>query len=218
LTAYKLEYAKQAKRLARLGALDRDLADFFEVNIRTIHRWKIEHEDFAKSLKAGKKVVDDKVEQSLLARATGYSFDSEHIAVTQDGEVVRAPTVEHCPPDVQAARWWMANRRPKEWSLTPRGARKALDFGTLDGSAKSISDAGVNVLRLMAAGELSVEEGQAAAMVLASVSKALEVGELEMRLSGLEGAKPRQITHVQAAVDIATLARTRARTNPRRIT
>jgi hypothetical protein len=48
----------------------------------------------------------------------------------------------------------------------------------------------------MAAGELSVEEGQAAAQVLQSVAKALDVGELERRLVELENpSKPKQLTH-----------------------
>lgn len=96
---------------------------------------------------------------------------------------------------MQAQKWWLANRRPKEYSLTPRGARKALDFGVIDGSPKSISEAGVNVLRLMAAGELSVEEGQAAATVLAAIARALETGELEQRLAELEGTSQKLLTH-----------------------
>jgi len=113
-TKYKREYATQAKKLCELGATDRDVADFFEVNEATIHRWKHSHPDFCDSLKVGKIYADDRVEQSLYRRALGYSHDSVKI-MTVEGSVHVEPYVEHYPPDTTAAIFWLKNRRKEDW-------------------------------------------------------------------------------------------------------
>ena len=113
-TSYKPEYAKQAEKLCILGATDDDLADFFGVSDRTITRWQIKHQEFCRSLKVGKAESDDRVERSLFHKAVGYSFDSEKVFQFQ-GEVVRAKTREHVPPDTTAMIFWLKNRRPHDW-------------------------------------------------------------------------------------------------------
>lgn len=113
---YKPEFAKQAVKLCTLGATDANLADFFEVTPRTIHRWKISHADFAEALRRGKDVADDLVADRLFQRATGYSHDAVKIFMPKGkAQPVYAPYVEHCPPDVAAAIFWLKNRRPNEW-------------------------------------------------------------------------------------------------------
>ena len=113
-TAYRADYAKQAEKLCKLGATDRDVAEFFEVDERTVNRWKLAHPEFCQSVKVGKAEADDRVEQSLYRKATGYSFDSEKI-FQYEGNVVRAATVEHVPPSDTAAIFWLKNRRKEEW-------------------------------------------------------------------------------------------------------
>jgi len=111
---YKPEFAVQAEKLCKLGATDADLADFFEVSERTINRWQIEHEEFCRSTKAGKAESDDRVERSLYHKAVGYTFESEKIFQFQ-GEIVRAETKEHVPPDTTACIFWLKNRRRDQW-------------------------------------------------------------------------------------------------------
>ena len=103
-----------AETLASLGATDLEIAQAFEVNIRTIHRWKLDYPEFRDALEVGKEAADAKVEDSLYKRATGYSFDSEKILVVE-GEPQRVETIEHVPPDVKAAMWWLQNRKPGKW-------------------------------------------------------------------------------------------------------
>lgn len=112
---YKPTFAKQAEKLCGLGATDLDLADFFEVHIRTISKWKVEHSEFGQALKVGKSEADDRVEHSLYQKATGYTFDSEKVFLKRDGEIVRAATREHVPPDTVAMIFWLKNRRPQAW-------------------------------------------------------------------------------------------------------
>jgi hypothetical protein len=103
-----------AEQLAALGATDLEIAQAFEVSIRTIHRWKLEYPAFREALMVGKEAADAKVAESLFKRATGYSFDSEKVFFV-DGEAHRVEIIEHVPPDTKAAMWWLQNRNPKEW-------------------------------------------------------------------------------------------------------
>jgi hypothetical protein len=110
-SAFKPEYVAQAKMLCeRFGAIDSDLAEFFGVSVRSIHRWKHDFPEFREALTVGKEVADDRVEQSLYARAIGYSHDAVKIMAVE-GKVIEVPYVEHFPPDTPAARLWLMNRR-----------------------------------------------------------------------------------------------------------
>jgi len=112
--AYRPEFARQAERLCRLGATDADLADFFDVAIRTVERWKSNRPEFGAAVVDGKEQNDARVVRSLYHRAVGYSFDSEKV-MQNKGAVVRAPIREHVPPDVQAAIFWLTNRQAENW-------------------------------------------------------------------------------------------------------
>lgn len=111
---YKPEFAAQAAKLCALGATDVEIADFFEVDVRTIHRWKGEFEEFCHSLRSGKEVSDERVERSLFARANGYEHDEVDIRVVS-GEIVQTPIRKYYPPDTTAAIFWLKNRRPDLW-------------------------------------------------------------------------------------------------------
>ena len=112
---FKPEFVEQARKLANLGATDREIAGFFEVDERTINRWKGDHPEFCQSLKVGKEAADDRVEQALYRRAIGYSHDALKIAVNAQGEVTQVPYVEQHAPDTTAAIFWLKNRKPGEW-------------------------------------------------------------------------------------------------------
>lgn len=111
---YKDDYAKQAEKLCLLGATDDDLADFFEVDVRTISRWKIVHDEFCQALKVGKDKADDMVERSLYQRALGYTHDEDKV-FNNNGESMIVPTKKHYPPDTTAAIFWLKNRRKEVW-------------------------------------------------------------------------------------------------------
>lgn len=113
-TAYKPDFCEQARKLAELGATDREIAEFFNVNERTLYRWVHEYPEFCQALKVGKDVADDRVERSLYRRAIGYSHDAVKIMQFQGEEIV-VPYVEHAPPDVTACIFWLKNRRKAEW-------------------------------------------------------------------------------------------------------
>ena len=114
-SSYKPEFAKMARHLCKLGATDADLAEAFGVSVVTIDNWKIKYPEFLGSLKASKEEADNRVERSLYARATGYSYDAVKIFCSKDGKITKVPYTEHVPPDVTACLFWLKNRQPEFW-------------------------------------------------------------------------------------------------------
>lgn len=115
-SSYKPEFAEQARKLCELGATDMELADFFEVDARTIYRWKHDHEDFCQSLKVGKDHADERVERSLYQRAIGYEQDEVKIFMPAGAsEPVYAPYRAKIAPETTAGIFWLKNRRGDRW-------------------------------------------------------------------------------------------------------
>ncbi len=139
-TKYKAEYVEEAGELCRQqGYTDKNLAAQFKVSEKTINVWKKQHPQFLQSLKKGKDEFDSQVvEQSLLKRATGYSYDeiTKEPAIVDKGEVDAADIPEGetaekaveeslvvtkivrkgIAPDVTAQIFWLKNRQPHRWS------------------------------------------------------------------------------------------------------
>lgn len=113
-TKYKSEFAEQARKYCLLGAIDKDLAVFFEVDELTINRWKDAHPEFCKALKEGKDEADAKVADRLFNRALGYSHPEDKI-FNNNGIPMVVPTMKHYPPDTTACIFWLKNRQKDQW-------------------------------------------------------------------------------------------------------
>lgn len=113
-TKYRTEYCKQASKLCSLGAVDSDLADFFEVSVSTINLWKVQHKEFSESLQIPKAEADARVTNSLYRRAVGYEHDEVDIRVVE-GQIVKTEIRKHYPPDTTACIYWTKNRQPEQW-------------------------------------------------------------------------------------------------------
>lgn len=105
---------RQVTKLCRLGATDKELADFFEISEATINTWKQRHPEFLEALKSGKMQADAEVADRLYQRALGYSHPEEKIFCDK-GTIVRAATIKHYPPDTMACIYWLNNRRRDDW-------------------------------------------------------------------------------------------------------
>lgn len=118
-SGYDPAFADQAVKLCKLGATDDEIADFFDVSVRTIYRWKHDHEEFCQALKAGKAEADERVQRSLYHNATGYAYTEQQaikVKVEAHKEVVEVVDVErHKPSDTTAAIFWLKNRRSDDW-------------------------------------------------------------------------------------------------------
>ena len=113
-SSYKEEYAEQAEKLCKLGAIDRELADFFGVSEQTVNAWKTSFPKFFESIKKGKTQADAEVASKLFHRAIGYEHADCHVSNYQ-GEITVTPLIKHYAPDPVAAIFWLKNRRPDQW-------------------------------------------------------------------------------------------------------
>lgn len=109
-TDYSPDYDEQVLKLCRLGATDKELADFFDVSEQTLNTWKKKHPSFLESIKEGKERSDAEIANSLFHRAKGYSHKDVHISNYQ-GEITQTEIIKHYPPDPTSCIFWLKNRR-----------------------------------------------------------------------------------------------------------
>ena len=116
-SSYTPALAGIAERLCRNGATDAEIAGILGICLRTLYRWRGEHEAFAAAFKVGKELDDDRVERALYQRAVGYTARAEKV-VTRRGTAEPAVISYqvHIPADVRAALHWLAIRRPETWA------------------------------------------------------------------------------------------------------
>lgn len=113
-TLYNARMNKQAEKLCKLGATDKELADFFEIAESTLNLWKSQYPKFMESIKKGKDAADAEVAEKLFKRATGYSHPDVDIKVIGE-KIVMTKLTKHYAPDTAAAIFWLKNRQKKKW-------------------------------------------------------------------------------------------------------
>ena len=116
----------QLESWARDGLTDEQIASNMGITRKTLAEWKTKYSDICDTLKRGKAVVDIQVENALLKRALGYSYDEvtrERVLDydTSTGQVVGShmeitKTVKkEVQGDTTAQIFWLKNRRPEQW-------------------------------------------------------------------------------------------------------
>lgn len=115
------EHPKAIRPLAAKWMPKCEIAEILGVATTTLDRWLKEHPEFAAAYALGRDDATDHVERSLYARANGYSHPSEKIVVVSGGKdegasIERVPITEHYPPDAAALKFWLTNRKPKDWA------------------------------------------------------------------------------------------------------
>lgn len=99
---------------ARDGLTDEQISHNVGISPSTLYEWKKKYGEISEALKKGKKVVDIQVENALLKRALGYSYEEKKVEVSDKGEKVTRTTKE-VVPDTTAQVFWLKNRRPDRW-------------------------------------------------------------------------------------------------------
>lgn len=70
---------------ARDGLTDEQIAENIRINPATLYEWKKKYPKISEALKRGKEVVDRQVENALLKRALGYTYNEDkYISVPMD--------------------------------------------------------------------------------------------------------------------------------------
>lgn len=96
---------------ARDGLTDEQVAANIGIRRETLYAWKKDFPHISNALKRGKEVVDRQVENALLKRALGYTYDEVTI---EDGVETKRVTKEVIP-DTTAQIFWLKNRKPEQW-------------------------------------------------------------------------------------------------------
>lgn len=113
-TKLKKSYYEQVTKLCMLGAIEKEIADFFHVSEATIHNWKTSDPQFLSALNAGREIADANVSNSLYKRAIGCDVPDTHFSA-YEGAVTATKTRKHFPPDSTACIFWLKNRRRQDW-------------------------------------------------------------------------------------------------------
>lgn len=96
---------------ARDGLIDEQIAHNMGITTKTLYEWKNKYSEISEALKKGKEVIDRQVENALLKRALGYTYDE---TTYEDGVETKRVTKE-VAPDTTAQIFWLKNRKPAEW-------------------------------------------------------------------------------------------------------
>lgn len=103
---------------ARDGLTDEQIAAKIGIHVSTLYDWKDKYPEISEALKKGKDVVDFEVENALLKRALGYTYEEIKTKETDNGVEVTT-TIKEVVPDVTAQIYWLKNRRPDKWRDKP---------------------------------------------------------------------------------------------------
>lgn len=111
--------------LARNGCSDEQIAYHCGVSYSTFNRYKSNYPELVEALLIGRELSDIMVENALFKRAVGYSYTetTQEAKLDKDsGEYIMRTTKKvrkHVVPDVEAAKFWLKNRRTKDWKDNP---------------------------------------------------------------------------------------------------
>lgn len=105
---------------ARNGLTDEQIAHNCGVGLTTLKRWKDEQQSIRAALKDGKEIIDLLVENALLKRALGYTYEEKTYenGLTKDGKMGMALSKivrKEVQPDTTAQIFWLKNRKRVDW-------------------------------------------------------------------------------------------------------
>jgi hypothetical protein len=91
------------RTLRARGCTEHEIPEILDVSPRTLRDWKAQHVEVSAALDVGNETMIQIARRSLFERAAGYTYEAEKVFLYQ-GELIRAKTREHVPPDATAAR------------------------------------------------------------------------------------------------------------------
>lgn len=106
---------------ARDGLIDEQIAKNLGVAYSTFKTYINKYPALSASLKKGKEVIDREVENALLKRALGYTYEEItyerfYNEETEEFELIPVKTItKQERPDTTAQIFWLKNRKPAEW-------------------------------------------------------------------------------------------------------
>lgn len=123
---YRPEFDRQVYKFSLLGITEKRMAELLDVSEKTFNEWKKRRPLFRKSLREGQELADAEVATALTERASGYEYmEAVPIKVKEvkyengkrvrEWERVEITMVKRViPPDPQAIKYFMNNRRRRK--------------------------------------------------------------------------------------------------------
>ncbi len=103
----------------RDGYTYEDIANKIGITYNTLRWWRKQYPEIDKALKAGREIIDYKVENALLKSALGYKTKETKVTtIMRRGVVVETQTEtteKEQAPNVSAIQCWLYNRLPTKW-------------------------------------------------------------------------------------------------------
>lgn len=112
---------------ARDGLSDEQIARKIGISCSTLYEWKKRFSEISEALARGKEPVDVEVENALHKLAMGYTvpvqktFKVKRVYFDERGRRCEAEELAvgydevHVPANVNAQKFWLANRKPEAW-------------------------------------------------------------------------------------------------------
>lgn len=107
-----------AEGYKRRGLTDEQIFKNLRISSDSYYRYQKKYSEFSEAIKRGKAPVDFEVENALIKRAKGYSYEEKTVETEIDkitGEVKTTKvkiTTKHVPGDVGAQAFLLKNRMP----------------------------------------------------------------------------------------------------------
>lgn len=105
-----------------------DIAALMGISASTFYKWKNEHVEISDAFEEGRKVLDEKVENSFFDMCVGFTktvkkvfklrrkeFNENGKVIAEYEELVDREEEEYIPPSVTAQKFYLCNRMPDRY-------------------------------------------------------------------------------------------------------
>lgn len=110
------EGLEELSELSKTGKTLAEISEHFGINRTTLYMWSKRYPEMQSALSEGKKVADDRVEQSLYEACFGRTEKEVTIEKDADGNVIKSVVrTRYYPANITAIQYWLSNRRNDTW-------------------------------------------------------------------------------------------------------
>jgi hypothetical protein len=104
----------QVTELYAKGYTNDQVSKMLGINRTTLYNWQSKHKNFKDAIRRGKELADDLIEEALYSRAKGMKIEETKV-FCHEGLITTEVIDKHLAPDVNAAKFWLNNRRADRW-------------------------------------------------------------------------------------------------------
>ena len=127
----KRKNLEQITRWARDEKLNiSDIAGLMDISASTFRQWRHDYPEIAEAFEEGRRVIDEKVENSFFKMCTGFvqkvmknykvrrkEYNEHGKVIAEYDEVIQREEEEFIPPSVVAQKFYLCNRMPDKYRV-----------------------------------------------------------------------------------------------------